>query len=93
MSKHTPTPWKMNIDGNIILPDGQVIKLVHCTYANAEFIIRACNSQPDLLAALEQIQNHPVTCIGPSRQEITDNCDACSMSTIAKAAVTKAGGE
>ena len=59
--KHAELPWELSYDGRTIGP----VKYVHTvqprvgeTKANAEFIVRACNSHYELLAALELCERH-----------------------------------
>lgn len=65
MSKHTPTPWSIGITNNGadhinvwmgIVHVASVMKFVptgESAEANAEFIVRACNSHDELVEALE----------------------------------------
>jgi len=67
--KHTPTPWRwvswgerISIDAKenagiaTINPQGDADKGIPCRIdrANTDFIVRACNSHDDLLAALKE---------------------------------------
>jgi hypothetical protein len=63
-AKHTPGPWKYEADDNVIIGgDGLIMTWqtrsidvgVAERDANAEFIVRACNSHDDLMAALEDM--------------------------------------
>ena len=69
MSKHTPTPW--HSFGPIIHHNGQHVAHVVNNErhpdgdtgspeqrANAEFIVQACNSHDDLLAACKAVQRY-----------------------------------
>ncbi len=67
MSEHTELPWET--EGNAsdapdprwqIFNENQILA-VTCggnDKANAEFIVLACNSQPDLLSLVERIKRH-----------------------------------
>lgn len=56
MSKHTPIPWSVdhNCTSFIIDADGVTVAQVEDD-ADAEFIVRACNSHDDLLEALKEL--------------------------------------
>ena len=80
MSEHTPTPWKYDIldDDNFGISAGWTdIATVYnrddspTDKANAEFIVRACNSHGDLLAALKAIV--PVARLGVGRYYSNSN--------------------
>jgi hypothetical protein len=60
---HTPLPWSTH-QSHVYAPDGAILAQVHnpgskCTdyplVANAEFIVRACNSHYELIEALEPL--------------------------------------
>ena len=60
MSEHTDLPWKLeecdlheekHIDIRMVDADFLVACISDITKANAEYIVRACNSHDDLLAA------------------------------------------
>ena len=68
--KHTPTPWKYDPTWNLITADCGMIEVAAChtgermrfkknkgetAKANAEFIVKACNSYDDMLEALKAI--------------------------------------
>ena len=69
MSSHSPLPWRVEVDScaacrdygrdgeyQIVGPDGGPPAGYHAHFANradAEFIVTACNSHHDLLAALK----------------------------------------
>ena len=66
---HTPTPWKLNKAGSqktiyintadeegLYLADLQNCQGTETTEANAEFIVRACNSHDDLVKALKEVK-------------------------------------
>lgn len=80
------TPWK-----TITHPDGRM-SLVDakggepCTKDNAAFIVRACNSHYEILAALETIVNSEEMETG------TFVCDFQSLQSVARAALAKAKG-
>lgn len=73
MSAHAPTPWKIVSPGpywkevpwNVHAVSGDIVANTHYgdsaeggkAHANAEFIVRACNSHDDLLEALEAFTN------------------------------------
>ena len=73
MSKHTPTPWEARPVPNAkIIAIAEVGYMHHAevfsrkhnnepldetAYANAEFIVRACNNHDALVAALENLDN------------------------------------
>ena len=71
MSKHANLPWKLRSDGVIEgpqdrrLPDGSTIRAsiakvnLHIDEgeANGAFIMRACHSHDDLVAALKRLMN------------------------------------
>ena len=48
---HTPTPWKLNCDNEILTTNGLIVYI--SIKANAEFIVTACNAHEDLVKALE----------------------------------------
>jgi hypothetical protein len=94
--RRTPGPWTVSADGRTII----AVDLSHVAYipkwaqtdgpANAEFIVRACNSHYDLLAALtlavETIR---------ARQGIwfpTHEPSMTAMTAIINAAIAKAEG-
>lgn len=58
MSEHTPLPWRLEQKWHwVVGPNGESIARIRRLDerpANAEFIVRACNSHDDLLAALER---------------------------------------
>lgn len=104
MTKHTPLPWKVYYaknNGQIILGTGEENGCAIQNHsgafwrddeeakANAEFVVRACNSHYELLEALEQVIDHCVRYfnlgdVGGDEAEILDN---------AKAAIAKARGQ
>jgi len=64
--KHTPGPWRIDAPaGSVIIgPDeidvaltfaGSGFRELETDEANAEFIVRACNSHDELLAALQRV--------------------------------------
>jgi len=61
-TKHTPGPWIVRTSGEVGTADEMLASVypIEATRteerrANAAFIVRACNSHDDLLAALEKI--------------------------------------
>jgi hypothetical protein len=61
----TPGPWRICDDADVVDARGRYVATAHdatsdvgtaVEYANAEFIVRACNSHDALLAALEACQ-------------------------------------
>jgi len=100
-TEHTPLPWHVvTIDGSIgsveasdgsAVAQAQMRGTLRCPdnderRANAEFIVRACNSHGDLLEALEMLMP-----LEPSRYE-SDSYDR-GMWENARAAIAKAKGE
>ena len=68
MSKHTPTPWKHELD-NRISSDGMIF--VKCFDDNdAAHIVKCVNAHDELVAALEQIHLYSVGLAEPTRTEI-----------------------
>jgi len=85
-TKHTPTPWTYDSEGNIYCEKkhgkqlvgtfagkGELAVLIADTsttkpefgdeaQANAEFIVRACNSNAQLVEALEKYGGHLIDC-------------------------------
>lgn len=74
-TQHSPLPWKTSAWGEIKTPEGETLLVngVSLPYrnhpkdaeatANAQYIIRACNAFPDLLAALESaVAQHQIRC-------------------------------
>lgn len=97
MSKHTPTPWHVvaNLVQGARKPSGdsRTVAMVGSGAeddANAEFIVLACNSHADLLAACEAaLASEPCVCA-----EIADTASAGScLACVLFAAVAKARGE
>lgn len=63
MGKHAPIPWeiqKTKYEGEFIINATEQIKSVASvgTQANAEFIVRACNSHYDLLEVCKEVRKH-----------------------------------
>jgi hypothetical protein len=61
MTKHTPTPWKMDDKNGILSENGKVIATTRMRnrnydpcWANQEFIVRAVNSHYQLLQACKE---------------------------------------
>lgn len=61
MTKHTPTPWKMDDKNGILSKNGTIIAKTKTinrnndpAWANQEFIVRAANSHYDLLKACKE---------------------------------------
>jgi len=91
MSKHTPVPWEVE-DDVIVDPITKKV-IVNCcetdyssviNEANARFIVRACNSYEELLAALKQIANRPFA---------LNDAESSIIRRIAKNAIAKVEGE
>ena len=57
MSAHTPPPWILNSDGEVITSMNRDVCVTHAfdetDRANAAFIVTACNAHDELVAALE----------------------------------------
>lgn len=102
-NQHTPVPWDTEPTAGhdrhgqsaIYGEDGKDIAIVYDGQANAEFIVRACNSHDDLLAALKGAEN----CLRWASQESTGRVKAeivngwIHHADQAHAAVAKANGE
>jgi len=96
MSKHIPTPWVIKAHNTIYKPaiysEDRLVSTIRGgftteaeEYANAEFIVRACNAHDELVAALEGILYNFL--------RETDVSD-CKLEIFnAKAALAKAKGE
>lgn len=50
MTEHTKLPWHA-ANVHIFSPKNELIASIHGSRANQEFIVRACNSHDELLAA------------------------------------------
>jgi hypothetical protein len=65
-SKHTPTPWKEDHQGGLYIEgkNGEYIAEVESEggreeqFANAAFIVRACNAHDALVEALQELQSN-----------------------------------
>ena len=96
MTQHTKTPWESH-NGEITtrqengrsyrriaaVQDYGLGSLPEVDEANAEFIVRACNSHGDLLAALKQLRS-----INP----MSDYNELRDARTVADEAIAKAEG-
>ena len=56
MSEHTPLPWRESEYGEVITPVYDSVVAKCGCQKDTKFIVRACNSYDDLLAALEHIE-------------------------------------
>lgn len=63
-NKHAPTPWRITETERIVGQDGRTIRIEGVAFpggadpeavANAEFIVRACNSHEALLESLQEM--------------------------------------
>jgi hypothetical protein len=100
---HTPLPWRLRmndsgmcngvaVSATVLPPEpftGPYIAEVGSSRANAEFIVRACNSHEELLAALKALT---VACVSAdSIEELPPEIDG-SLIDAARAAIAKAEG-
>lgn len=96
---HTPTPWKYRADDRLIVTshEGQgILGTLHIaelrnqgqeTEANAAFIVRACNSHAELVAALCEVSRES------GADNLTDAIDRlASLRATARAALSRAKG-
>lgn len=74
--KHTETPWKLtDCPGDIDDKDGELLACTHTmddgitAAQNAAFIVRACNSHYQLVAALKEMMSAYEQCL-------PDHCNA-----------------
>lgn len=106
--KHTPTPWKtggrigsLNIDaenGRGIATCGytdtsDVTKSLAENVANAEFIVRACNSHDDLIHYLKRIAQIAEIRQNENLNDATIHAITECMMSLAKEALAKAEGK
>ena len=94
-TKHTLGPWRVGDAGMTVFgpPNGNPSPetIANCRRSgNAAFIVRACNSHHDLVAALRDAYAH-VTLLGSGEQPPLSNAEMCNVlgDALAKATATK----
>lgn len=100
---HTPGPWHVVERENgapyIASPLGSICDMRlnglnrKTKYANAEFIVRACNSHDDLLAACKALVATANELKDDEHGEHADDCTMCQAVAVADEAIAKAEQE
>lgn len=100
-AKHTPTPWieqemPPRCNDRITADDGEGTTICELPYgldANTAFIVRACNTHDDLVAALKEAQDQILTnraCAGRKQSNERVNMTSAALLQIERA-LAKAG--